>query len=381
MSLQAKLRDSGPKKILALEGGGIRGVLALEYLVAIERVLSEQAGGRPVRLCDYFDYISGTSTGAIIAAGLSLGLSADDLLRFYRENGAQMFEKASLLRRFHARFEDDNLVAKLQEVYGATRTLGAPGVQCLLMVVLRNATTDSPWPVSNNPCAKYNDRNRADCNLDLPLWQLVRASTAAPTYFPPETVRIGKNEFIFVDGGVTMYNNPAFLTFLMATMAAYWPRRAGIERLAWPAATGTDRLLVVSVGTGTMPNPNADLLPEDMNLFYNAGKVPSALMFAAATEQDLLCRVFGDCRCGDPLDREIGDLRDSPGPVAPKLFTYLRYTTELTPENLARLGLGHLDAKQVRRLAGVEHMDAMREVGRAAAARQVAAAHFANFPI
>ena len=56
------------------------------------------------------------------------------------------------------------------------------------MMVMRNHSTDSPWPVSNNPYAKYNDRSRDDCNLDLPLWQLVRASTAAPTYFPPEVV-------------------------------------------------------------------------------------------------------------------------------------------------------------------------------------------------
>ena len=69
---------------------------------------------------------------------------------------------------------------------------------------MRNATTDSPWPISNNPYAKYNERSRLDCNLALPLWQLVRASTAAPTYFPPEVVVVGNREFIFVDGGVTM---------------------------------------------------------------------------------------------------------------------------------------------------------------------------------
>ena len=86
---------------------------------------------------------------------------------------------------------------------------------------MRNASTDSPWPVSNNPRAKYNNRARSDCNLDLPLWSLVRASTAAPTYFPPETIRIGDHRFVFVDGGVTMYNNPSFQLFLMATAGPY----------------------------------------------------------------------------------------------------------------------------------------------------------------
>ena len=53
-----------------------------------------------------------------------------------------------------------------------------------------------------------------------------------------------------------------------------------------------------------------------MNLLFNATTIPSALMFAALNEQDLLCRVFGDCRAGDPIDREIGDLVGSVGPVA-----------------------------------------------------------------
>ena len=63
-------------------------------------------------------------------------------------------------------------------------TLGDDGLRTLLMMVLRNHTTDSPWPVSNNPGGRYNQRvrddgtPRLDCNLDLPLWQLVRASTA-----------------------------------------------------------------------------------------------------------------------------------------------------------------------------------------------------------
>ena len=68
------------------------------------------------------------------------------------------------------------------------------------MVVMRNHTTDSPWPVSNNPLAKYNDRGRKDCNLNLPLWQLVRASTAAPTFFPPEVI-------VFAEG--TERNTPS----------------------------------------------------------------------------------------------------------------------------------------------------------------------------
>ena len=87
--------------------------------------------------------------------------------------------------------------------------------------MLRNATTDFPWPISNNPFAKYNDPTHPADNLKFPLWQLVRASTAAPTYFPAEVIAIEGKPFYFVDGGVTMYNNPAFQMFLMATVDRY----------------------------------------------------------------------------------------------------------------------------------------------------------------
>jgi uncharacterized protein len=238
---------------------------------------------------------------------------------------------------------------------------------------MRNATTDSPWPLSNNPGALYNLRSRTQegkaCNLDLPLWQLVRASTAAPTYFPPEVIDAGAPEpFIMVDGGVTTYNNPAFLLFLMATAEPY--------RLCWP--TGVDKMLLVSIGTGTSPKANQDLAPEDMNLIYNATSIPSALMFAALNEQDLLCRIFGDCRHGDVLDREVGTLIGKKGPVDPKLFTYVRYNAELTREWLDEHGLDHVSPRDVQRMDSTKHMDELRQVGEQVAA-QVSAAHFAGF--
>lgn len=380
--LQDRLRKPGPKKLLTIDGGGIRGIIALEVLLEIEKILGR--GRSEFRLAHYFEYISGTSTGAIIAAGLSLGLSVQALLDFYQEKGAQMFDHAFLLRRFRYKFDDRNLAAMLQGIIGADTTLGSDRLQTLLMIVLRNATTDSPWPVSNNPYAKYNDEARPDCNLQLPLWQLVRASTAAPTYFPPEVVRIGPQEFVFVDGGVTMYNNPAFLTFLMATTRAYWANRARLdaEDITWPAATGADRLLLVAVGTGSAANANEGLLPGEMNLVYNATTIPAALMFAAQNEQDMLCRIFGDCLAGDELDREIGDLigEGSRGAVGEKLFTYLRYSADIGRSGLAALDLGHIDPVKVQRMDSADGLNEMRAVGRAIARRKVRAEHFARFP-
>src|SRR5271169_4796224 len=248
MGLTERIERAGPKKLLAIDGGGIRGVLALEVLQRIEDLLKSKSGRAEFRLADYFDYIAGTSTGGIIAAGLSIGMSVKEILEFYQQAGAQMFVKASLMHRLRYKFEDEPLAKKLKEVFDINTALGSEKLQTLLLLVMRNATTDSPWPISNNPYAKYNDSARPDCNLKLPLWQLVRASTAAPTYFPPEVIVLpsaapaGEREFVFVDGGVTMYNNPAFQMFLMATLDRYWSAK---PEARWQA--GANKMLIVSV--------------------------------------------------------------------------------------------------------------------------------------
>jgi hypothetical protein len=372
MSIEQILRNTGPRKLLALDGGGIRGLITIEVLAAIEEKLRGDRGSE-FRLSDEFDYVAGTSTGAIIATLVSLGKSVDEIRRFYIDSGQQMFDKASLLRRFHTKFEDDRLAAELKDVIGEDTTLGSEKLRTLLLVVMRNATTDSPWPLSNNPRAMFNSpARRAEgkaCNLDLPLWQLVRASTAAPTFFPPEVIDAGGPEpFVMQDGGVTTYNNPAFLLFLMATLEPY--------NLRWP--TGEKQMLIVSVGTGTSPKANDRLSPGDMNVIYDAASVPAALIFAALNEQDELCRVFGKCRHGAPLDREIGDLITAQGPLSPKLFTYMRYNAELSTEWLAAHGLGEIQPHDVQAMDSTKHMDALQQVGRVVAG-DVADEHFADF--
>lgn len=85
--------SQGPKRILALDGGGIRGALTLGYLKRIEGIL-QSAHGTDYRLCDYFDLIGGTSTGSIIASGLALGMSVDEIWSRYKELG----EKSSAIK-------------------------------------------------------------------------------------------------------------------------------------------------------------------------------------------------------------------------------------------------------------------------------------------
>jgi len=378
-TITAKLTKGPPYKLLALDGGGIRGLVTIEILAAIERMLRQELGGDDTFvLSDYFDYIAGTSTGAVIASCLALGMPVDKIRQFYEDSAELMFSRAAILDRLKFKFKDEPLAQKLRSAFqnaGGEEgedepRLGSRALRTLLMMVMRNATTDSPWPISNNPGAKYNALGRKDCNLDLPLWQLVRASTAAPTYFPPEQIKCGERNFIFVDGGVTMYNNPAFQLFLMATIKPF--------NLQW-RTSGPGDMLIVSIGTGTSPQANGSLNPDDMNLLFNATTIPSALMYAALNEQDFLCRVFGDCLEGNPLDREVGDMIGQSGPVERKLFTYVRYNAELTREVLNALGLTAIQPHEVQKLDSVAHKSELKDIGAAVASKRVRSEHFKAF--
>jgi hypothetical protein len=372
MSLIEVLERKGPRKLLALDGGGIHGLISLEILARIEELLRAELG-RDDRfvLADYFDYIAGTSTGAIIAAGLSIGLRVDQIRAFYTDQSKRMFRKAALHQRFlYHKYRSVELRDALQEVLGAETELGSPKLRTLILIVLRNATTDSPWLISNNPSAKYNLPDVRGCNLKLPLWQLIRASTAAPLFFPPEVVTFDGRNFVFVDGAVSPYNNPAFQLFLMATLKAY--------RLNWP--TGEDKMLLVSVGSGADSFADLTLRPSRMNLLYYALGIPLMLLSAANIEQDLLCRVFGRCLCGDVIDSELSDLRgeEGNGVVASKLFTYVRYNVELSRSGLDAIGVRDVRVKDVTPLDAVHHIDALRRIGKAVAAN-VQKEHFTRF--
>ena len=387
MSLWGKLasryQDSEDRqhRILALDGGGIRGIMTLEILARMEELLAQSSGrGTDFRLCQFFDYVGGTSTGAIIAAGIARGMSARELLEFYQQTGPAMFDKQFILKRWQALYKSEPLKQELQQTFGATTTLKPDDLECLFLAVTRNRSTDSPWPISSNPQARYNDPARPDCNLHIPLWQIVRASTAAPVFFPPEVIQWDpadeKKAFVFVDGGLTPYNNPALLLYRMATEPAY--------RLNW--ASGEDKLLLVSVGTGAAATVDLDTDNPDRGLVSNIAGIPNALMYGAMVDQDINCRTLGRCVHGAALDREIGDLipRDAAGSIVPlteklqRRFLYARYNADVSREGLDALGLQDIQPQNVQKLDSVEFIADLRRVGRRVA-QEVQLEHFGGF--
>ena len=363
--LAARYQQPGPRKILALDGGGIRGLMTVKALLRLEEILAKGRGGSDFRLCNYFDYIGGTSTGAIIAAALATGMSVSDLLVFYQDFGRQAFTKRNFFQRWKSLYENGELEQKLKQVFGEHTDLSPDNLQTLLLVVTRNKTSDSAWPISSNPSALFNDPASSNCNLRIPLWRIVRASTAAPVYFPPEVIRVDpadpEQDFVFVDGGTTPYNNPSFLMYRMATHPAY--------RLGWD--TGEDKLLIVSMGTGAAPVAGTGSEDPEQNLASSAVNTLAAVMNQAQVDQDMNCRTVGRCSYGPWLDLEVGDLvpSDEQGEKLPldqnlgRQFLYVRYDVELSRKGLDDLGLPDVDPELVSKLDSTEGMDDLLRIG------------------
>jgi len=248
ISLKQHHDPTAPKRILSLDGGGIRGALSLGYLQKIEDVLRKQHDNDPeFRLCDYFDLIGGTSTGSIIASCLAIGMKVDKITEMYMELGGKIFAKKYKWWNIFetgdwlkGSYDPVPLEQELQNVFGNI-TLESDKIRTGLCIVAKRADTNSVWPLINHPGGKY--FNSTDgMNKDILLWKAVRASAAAPTYFIPQIIDVGGGlkTAAFVDGGVSMANNPSLQLLMVATLKGF--------PFKWKM--GADNILLVSVGTG-----------------------------------------------------------------------------------------------------------------------------------
>ncbi|HEY7489654.1 MAG TPA: patatin-like phospholipase family protein [Candidatus Tectomicrobia bacterium] len=147
MSVLERLTAPGPKRLLALDGGGIRGAITLGFLEQMERLLRVRHKREDLKLCDYFDLIGGTSTGAIIASGLAIGMTAYEIKRMYLELGGKVFSKNKWWRKLRALFDPEQLRLELHKVFG-DRTLGDPSIHTGLCIIAKRADTGSTWPYS-----------------------------------------------------------------------------------------------------------------------------------------------------------------------------------------------------------------------------------------
>ena len=372
---------TSPKRILALDGGGIRGALTLGYLQRIEDILRKQHGDeKSFRLSQYFDLIGGTSTGSIIAACLAIGMSVNEIKTMYMNLGDKIFAKKY---KWWKIFEIDDLVRasynskpleeELQNVFGSDTTLASDRILTGLCIVAKRADTNSVWPLINHPDGKYYDSVDGR-NKDILLWKAVRASAAAPTYFLPQIIDVGGglSEAAFVDGGVSMANNPSLQLLMVATMNGF------PFKWKW----GEDNLMIVSVGTGM---GRWKKIPADVkkNTLLNwASQLPDMLMQDASWQNQMLMQWLSNSPTAWEIDQEIGKLdTDSMGSSkkGKGLISYLRYNIWLDATTIGPLMNKQYSPKEIDGLVEMSNAASrfeLYDIGAKAAAKEVSETHF-----
>jgi uncharacterized protein len=362
-------RTRSPKRILALDGGGIRGILTLEYLAAIENILRTRSGRGDTLLCDYFDLIGGTSTGSIIAAGLAYGLSVDRLKQLYRDLGRTVFVSKFWKKGILApKFPSGPVQQTLDEVLGAETTLDSDKIRTGLMIMTKRLDTGSPWPLHNHPDARY-----AKQDGQLRLTRVVRASTAAPTYFEPEPIEISSRDGTvvkgaFVDGGVSPFNDPALELLMLAVLDGHGFR--------W--RPGRDNLLLISLGTGTYEKTFTSEELEKMVAAEQGVRSLQSVMDDCARVNHCMLQWLTNCVTPWEIDRAVQKMEiDSRS--GPQLATYARYNVLLEPGWLkTEVGINQTAAnlEKIAQMDDPSSMDQLAEIGRIAAAKQVQPGHF-----
>lgn len=369
-----RLMTSGPKRILALDGGGIRGALTLGFLEQIESLLRQRYDKKDLVLSDYFDLVGGTSTGGIIATLVSLGWQVSDIKTLYMELGPQIFKRRSHILNWsyfkyllsaeyrHDLYED--ILSK--ENYFGDRTLGSKDFKTGLALFAKRADTYSTWAFHNHPRNYFYEDNK-----NLLVRDLVRATSAAPTYFrSKELILSDQQSAVFIDGGVSMVNNPALMLFLMATIKSY----------GYNWRKGANHLQIVSVGTGygvkrLQKKQKANLLKRKSISW--ASELPDMFMSDALELNQILLSYMSHPTIPVELDRAVGDLSDDLLTDQP-LLQYVRYNTPLTQHHLRSLDIN----RSIDEVAELIPMDRpnnaklLYDIGDRDGAKKVKAEHF-----
>ena len=214
------------KRILAIDGGGIRGLIPAAVLGSLER-----ATGAPAR--SHFDFLAGTSTGAILAAAVAADFSGDRLVELYRTRGPQLFRRVplvTLLRRITTgrMYDVTRLRSFIAEELGDRAGWRINDVPADVMLTAKGLDDGHQWYFVKDRPGREPGRTGG-----LPLVDCVTASAAAPTYFAPWPVgALGP----LVDGGVGVAGNPTY--------------QACVEAFEYTDDYRPEETIVVSLGTG-----------------------------------------------------------------------------------------------------------------------------------
>lgn len=178
-------------RILCIDGGGIRGILAIAMLKELEQEYNTLVG-------DLFDVIAGTSTGSIIASSIALKKKMSDVHDNYLIYGEKIFERQAQLGLFKSVYSDRFLRRYFQKAFG---DIELADIKKPLLIPAVDVTHGKPFVHRSN--FSHDDNPHST----IKLWDAVLSSCSAPLYFPPNNIN---NEYLSIDGGLWA-NNPSLV--------------------------------------------------------------------------------------------------------------------------------------------------------------------------
>lgn len=212
-----KTRKNNEFRILSIDGGGMKGVFPAKYLTDIEEQVS-----KPIH--QYFDLIAGTSTGGIIALGLSIGIPAKEILELYLARGKDIFGKKRTKTQYSRKshYNNDGLIKVLQDTFKDTLLKEAQTLVCVPSIEHQKA---------NPKVYKTPHHSNYIRDGDIEIWKIALATSAAPTYLPAAVINDNECK---IDGGLWA-NNPVLVSIAEAVNLGY----------------SLNQIKVLSIGTGT----------------------------------------------------------------------------------------------------------------------------------
>lgn len=264
--MEEKRKNHKKIRILSLDGGGIRGIITCVILKYIEELIQKKHP--EAKLGDYFDLISGTSTGGLIACVLlvpdkknskTAKYSIDTALKLYAEKGGDIFKVSTwkkLINPFGLLNEEisvNSLEKQLTDFFGD-----------LELKELIKPSLITSYDIYNRRAKLFNTLDGNELIGNFLVRDICRATAAAPTYFEPAKIKsFYGNEYDLIDGGVYA-NNPALCAYAEARKICFSKILNDDSKPDYPTA---NEMIIVSVGTGDV------LKPYSYAKMKNAGKI------------------------------------------------------------------------------------------------------------
>lgn len=353
-SLKERLKTQLPKRILSMDGAGVRTGIIFGFLEKIEQLLQIRYGSPDIRLSDYFDLIGGTGPAALVATELACGKQVSAIKPLFSQGVKAILSHKKMFLNPLSRslYKDNKLRDFLRESF-EDRTIEDDALRTGLCIITTRLDDGTTLPFTNHPEDRDNPRPL--------LRDLVLASTSLPTFLPPVKIDLGETQPAYlVSGDASVGPDPALYLFMLCTG----------KQFPFNWRTGRRRLFLLSLGgaeghasvrkSGLENRSSLMLLPQFINLMIQGLRQQSQSLLQTLTFESGAERTTFDDNMTENLQAE---------PV----LSYRRFDVRIEESWFRENGLEKFVDRidRLRRLDDIDSLEDHFAVGQAVAENKI----------